>query len=111
MSINKKKQSNRDIKLGLVLVLIIIISTVVMLQKTASLVNERRVSKFETIESRIEPFGRVSIPNEGSEIVDSLEEEIESAENIFMQVSVSSFSNHNQFTQTCQSHQNHLLLL
>jgi pseudoazurin len=80
VSINKKKQSNRDIKLGLVLVLIIIISTVVMLQKTASLVNERRVSKFETIESRIEPFGRVSIPNEGSEIVDSLEEEIESAE-------------------------------
>ena len=69
MSINKKKQSYRDIKLGLVLVLVIIISTVLMLQKTASLVDERRVSKFENIESRIEPFGRVSIPNEGSEIV------------------------------------------
>ncbi|MFQ3334416.1 MAG: cytochrome c5 [Woeseiaceae bacterium] len=66
MSINKKKQDNKDIKLGLVLVLVIILSTVIMLQKTADLVKDRRASKFETIDSRIEPFGKVNMPSSGT---------------------------------------------
>ena len=65
MSINKKKQDNKDIKLGLVLVLVIILE-IFNLPRSTDLVKDRRASKFETIDSRIEPFGKVNMPSSGT---------------------------------------------
>ena len=71
LSNNKQKSDYRVLKTVLVICLIIIISTVVMLKRTANLVNERSVSKFITVEERLEPFGKVNLSQSTPEIVPS----------------------------------------
>ena len=64
---NNKQKSNYTVhKIVLVICLTITLSTVVMLKITAALVKERSVSKFITIESRLEPFGKVNMPGTGT---------------------------------------------
>ena len=66
LSNNKQKSDYTVHKIVLVICLTITLSTVVMLKITAALVKERSVSKFITIESRLEPFGKVNMPGTGT---------------------------------------------
>ena len=60
---NQNKSDYRALNTVLIIVAIITFSTVIMLQKTADLVEKRSISKFITIEERLKPFGQITMAN------------------------------------------------
>ena len=58
---NQNKSDYRALNTVLIIVAIITFSTVIMLQKTADLVEKRSISKFITIEERLKPFGQITM--------------------------------------------------
>jgi len=91
---NQKKGDYRALHSVLIISAIITFSTVIMLKKTAELVEKRSVSKFTTIEERLMPFGRAAI-------VDNIEKLSVNEEEIQLDNITASYSGKEVYDMAC----------
>ena len=94
---NQNKSDYRALNAVLIIVAIITFSTVIMLQKTADLVEKRSISKFITIEERLKPFGQITMANINIDEKSIIDEEIE-LDNI-----VASYSGDEVYSMACSA--------
>ena len=94
MKNNQKKGDYRALHAVLIISAIITFSTVIMLNKTAELVEKRSVSKFTTIEERLMPFGRAAI-------VDNIEKLSVNEEEIQLDNITASYSGKEVYDMAC----------